>query len=70
MLVAEDLGNFYRIPADNRDLNYDKYFDLGIRKLSKIEDYNSHNTHRLTISEMQTLLEKLELNSSNSRLFG
>lgn len=70
MLVAEDLGNFYRIPADNRDLNYDKYFDLGIKKLSKIEDYNSHNTHRLTISEMQTLLEKLELNSSKSRLFG
>ncbi|WP_019673906.1 polysaccharide biosynthesis protein [Psychrobacter lutiphocae] len=61
MLIAEDQGSYYRIPADNRDLNYEKYFDEGSQELSKIEDYNSHNTKRLNVSEMKKLLLKLDL---------
>lgn len=56
MLKAEDLGNFYRIPADNRDLNYDKYFSEGNVKSSDISEYHSHNTHRLNLNEMKNLL--------------
>ena len=48
MLRAVDLGDYYRIPADNRDLNYDAYFTEGIEPLSQQEDYNSHNTRRLS----------------------
>lgn len=59
MLVAQDHGDYYRIPADNRDLNYDKYFDVGRNELSKIEDYNSHNTKLLNVDEMLNLLNKL-----------
>ena len=61
MLKAEDLGNFYRIPADNRDLNYDRYIDKGSIKLDKVEEYNSHNTKRLDVKGMERLLKKLEL---------
>jgi len=46
---AEDLGNFYRIPADTRDLNYEKYFEEGDIKVSHLEEYNSHNTERLDV---------------------
>lgn len=46
---SEDLGDYYRIPADTRDLNYDKYFDVGDKKITKIEEYNSENTTRLDI---------------------
>ncbi len=60
MLVAEDQGQYYRIPADNRDLNYEKYFEEGSKELSKVEDYNSHNTERLDIDGMKKLLLKLE----------
>lgn len=60
MLVAYDEGNYYRIPADNRDLNYEKYFEEGSMELSQFEDYNSHNTHRLNIDEMKQLLLKLD----------
>jgi UDP-glucose 4-epimerase len=60
MFVAEDQGGYYRVPADNRDLNYAKYFEEGERDLSKIEDYNSHNTERLTVEEMKQLLRKLD----------
>ena len=49
MLRAEDLGDYYRVPADNRDLNYDAYFTEGIEPLSQQEDYNSHNTRRLDV---------------------
>lgn len=59
MLRAVDMGNYYRIPCDTRDLNYDKYFTKGNEKLSIIEDYHSHNTHRLKIEEMMNLLMKL-----------
>ena len=47
MWLHDDLEGFYRVPADNRDLNYDKYFEDGDKKLSTEEEYNSHNTNRL-----------------------
>jgi len=60
MLVAEDQGDYFRIPADNRDLNYEKYFDEGSKELSGVVDYNSHNTERLDVNGMKKLLLKLE----------
>jgi UDP-N-acetylglucosamine 4,6-dehydratase len=60
MLVADDHGAYYRIPADNRDLNYEKFFDEGSKDLSMVEDYNSHNTQRLDVAAMQALLMKLD----------
>ena len=60
MLVAQDQGEYYRIPADNRDLNYSQYTDEGEKDLSVVEDYNSHNTERLNVEEMKTLLRKLD----------
>ncbi|CDG86471.1 polysaccharide biosynthesis protein [Xenorhabdus bovienii] len=59
MLVAEDQGDYYRISADNRDLNYEKYFEKGNKEIQIIEDYNSHNTKRLNVNEMISLLRKL-----------
>ncbi len=61
MMKAEDMGNFYRIPADNRDLNYAQYFSEGVQDLSKIEDYNSHNTNRQDVEGIKKLLLKLPL---------
>ena len=58
MIKAEDLGDFYRIAADTRDLNYNKYFSEGQKKISKGE-YNSNNTHQLNVEEMKELLLKL-----------
>ena len=55
-LVSEDLGDYYRVPADNRDLNYDKYFSEGIDSKSVLEEYNSFNTNRLSIQELKNLL--------------
>lgn len=60
MFVAEDQGGYYRIPSDNRDLNYSKYNEEGEKDLSIIEDYNSHNTDRLDVEEMVKLLHKLD----------
>ncbi|MGH7142176.1 MAG: polysaccharide biosynthesis protein [Candidatus Saccharimonadales bacterium] len=48
---SEDLGNYYRIPADNRDLNYGKYFEEGSKKVNEVEEYTSHNTKRLNVQE-------------------
>ncbi len=59
-LVAHDLGGFYRVPADKRDLNYDKYFVEGDQKLSSEDDYTSHNTERLNIQQIKKKLLKLE----------
>lgn len=59
MFVAQDQGDYYRIPSDNRDLNYSKYHDIGEKDLSQIEDYNSHNTNRLDVNGMIVLLRKL-----------
>lgn len=61
MMNAEDMGEFYRIPADNRDLNYAKYFSEGSQIEEKIEDYNSHNTKREDVEGVKVLLKKLDL---------
>jgi len=58
--VSEDMGNYYRIPADNRDLNYDVYVSSGSSKLSAITEYNSHNTQRLNVNEIKSKLLRLE----------
>lgn len=61
MAKSEDMGDYYRIPADNRDLNYDKYFIEGQEEIATIEDYHSHNTKQLNVEEMTELLLKLEI---------
>jgi UDP-N-acetylglucosamine 4,6-dehydratase/5-epimerase len=60
MAQAEDLGDYYRIPADTRDLNYDKYFTDGKYEISESVDYNSHNTERLDVPRIKELLLKLD----------
>lgn len=60
MQKAEDMGEFYRIPADNRDLNYSRYFSEGETNTSEIEDYHSHNTEQLTNKELKETLLNLE----------
>lgn len=60
MFVAEEQGNYYRVPADNRDLNYSKFFEEGEKDLFDVEDYNSHNTNRLDVDGMVDLLRKLD----------
>lgn len=60
MVCAEDLGGYYRVPPDLRDLNYGKFVEQGEQKISQAEDYNSHNTQRLDVAGMQQLLLKLE----------
>ena len=57
---AIDMGGFYRVPADQRDLNYDKYFLEGNEKLTSEQEYNSHNTRRLTLDEVKEKLLELE----------
>ena len=57
---AEDMGDFYRVPADNRDLNYDKYFKDGDTKLATIEEFNSDNTRRLNLEETKAKIASLE----------
>jgi len=59
--VAEDMGDYYRVPADNRDLNYGVYFDAGRRDVSVKDDYNSHNTTQLSIDEMADMLRSLSI---------
>lgn len=59
MAKAIDMGNYYRIPCDNRDLNYDKFFTEGNEDVSKIEDYHSHNTLRLDVEGMKEQLMRL-----------
>jgi len=60
MFRSEDMGNYYRIPADARDLNYDRYFVKGEERIAEFEDYHSHNTYRLSLDEMKSLLLKLD----------
>ena len=59
MAKSIDMGDYYRIPCDTRDLNYDKFFTEGDEEISKIEDYHSHNTARLDVEGMKQLLLKL-----------
>ena len=61
MARADDHGGYYRIPADARDLNYDKYFVEGEADISQIEDYTSHNTKRLSVDEVKQILLGLEI---------
>ena len=61
MVNAIDMGDYYRIPADNRNLNYQKYTNEGNADLEHIDDYNSHNTRRLDVEGMKELLKKLDL---------
>ncbi len=68
MEKAEDMGDFYRVPADNRDLNYSMYFSEGEKKLAEIEDYHSHNTERLNVEGVKNLISKLAL--VKKELFG
>lgn len=60
MAKAQDMGGYYRIPADNRDLNYAQFFSEGEEKISHQEDYTSHNTERLDVDQVKTLLLKLD----------
>lgn len=61
MFVAKDQGGFYRIPADNRSLNYEKYFEKGNKKISTISDYNSSNTKQLSEIELIKIFKKLNI---------
>jgi UDP-glucose 4-epimerase len=61
MARADDLGGYYRIPADSRDLNYDKYFVEGETGISEIDDYTSHNTRRLNVEQVKEVLMKLDI---------
>lgn len=61
MAKAIDMGDYFRIPADNRDLNYGKFFTEGESKVSEVEDYTSHNTERLDVEGMKKLLMKLPI---------
>jgi UDP-N-acetylglucosamine 4,6-dehydratase/5-epimerase len=60
MAKAEDMGGYYRIPADNRDLNYAQFYSEGEEKISHLEDYTSHNTERLNVDQVKELLLKLD----------
>ena len=60
MVCAEDMGEYYRVPPDLRDLNYSKYVEQGDTRIDHIEDYNSHNTERLDVEGMKKLLMKLD----------
>lgn len=68
MVKAEDMGDFYRVPADNRDLNYSMYFSEGEKILTEIEDYHSHNTERLNVEGVKNLISKLAV--VKKELFG
>ncbi|MHB1200375.1 MAG: polysaccharide biosynthesis protein [Polaromonas sp.] len=61
MARADDLEGYYRIPADSRDLNYDKYFVEGETEISEIDDYTSHNTHRLDVEQVKAVLMTLDI---------
>ena len=67
MVAAEDLGGYYRVPPDLRDLNYGKFVEQGETKISDATDYNSHNTERLDIAGMQALLMKLSFMQAIAR---
>jgi UDP-glucose 4-epimerase len=68
MVKAEDMGDFYRVPADNRDLNYSMYFSEGEKNLAEVEDYHSHNTERLNVEGVKNLISTLAL--VKKELFG
>ena len=61
MARAEDLGGYYRIPADSRDLNYDKYFVAGEPHIAELDDYTSHNTRRLSVDQVKEVLLQFDM---------
>jgi len=67
---AEDLGSYFRIVPDDRDLNYGKYFTEGEQEISVLEDYNSHNTHRLDVAGTKEMLLKLDLIQEELKVLG
>jgi UDP-glucose 4-epimerase len=67
MVAAEDLGGYYRVPPDLRDLNYGKFVEQGETKISEATDYNSHNTERLDMAGMQALLMKVRFMQATLR---
>lgn len=67
MACAEDMGDYFRVPPDLRDLNYSKFVEQGEEKISTMQDYNSHNTQRLDVEGMKALLRKLEFMRSIER---
>jgi UDP-glucose 4-epimerase len=60
MAKAQDMGRYYRVPADNRDLNYDKFIISGQPNANSLDDYTSHTTRRLTVSQIKELLLTLD----------
>ena len=69
MGTAQDLGNYYKIPADTRDLNYGKFVEAGSRDLAHLNEYSSHNTHRLSLDEMKDLLDKIDLSPAGDGVY-
>ena len=69
MIKAEDLGEYYRIPADIRDLNYKRFFTEGVISPAEIEDYHSHNTDRLDVKGMIKLLLNLDIVQNDLKLY-
>jgi UDP-N-acetylglucosamine 4,6-dehydratase len=67
MVAAEDLGGYYRVPPDLRDLNYGKFVEQGEMEISQATDYNSHNTTRLDVADMEALLMKLRFMQASAR---
>ena len=65
IVKAEDLNEYFRIPSDNRDLNYNKFFNEGTENIGDLDEYHSHNTYRLNVSEMKKLLLKLDFITSD-----
>ena len=65
MIKAEDMGDFYRIPADNRDLNYSQFFYDGKKDINNLEDYNSHNTEQLNVERIKSLIVSLPVVKEN-----
>ncbi len=59
IVKAEDMGEYYRIISDNRDLNYEKYFSEGINALKRLDEYNSDSTEQLNLNSMRKLLLEL-----------
>ena len=66
MVSAQDLGDYFRVPPDMRDLNYGKYMESGEKQITKMDDYNSHNTERLDIDRVKNLLLRLDYFDKNN----
>lgn len=68
MARAEDMGDYFRVPADNRGLDYDKYFVDGEQEISRVDDYHSHNTHRMDVEEMKAMLRRMDGENRNENI--